>query len=103
MKVWQFGTHLTDERGARIEDWSWKQTRRRLGVLARLAGPYKARSALAGVTLVAYTVVALVPPYLAKVAIDDGIKAGDLRTLSVVVVAFVIAGIAAFALSASQT
>ena len=51
----------------------------------------------------AYTAVALLPPYLAKVAIDDGINAGNLRTLSLVVVAFLVAGIAAFVLSSAQT
>ena len=103
MRVWQAGSHLTDQRGARVEDWSWKQTRRRLAVLFRLARPYRARAALAAVTLVAYTLVALLPPYLAKLAVDDGIIAQDLRTLSAVVVAFVAAGIATFALSSAQT
>ncbi len=103
VKVWQFGSHLTDERGARIDDWSWRQTRRRLRVLLRLARPYRARSAVAVVTLVAYTVVALLPPYLAKLAVDDGIEAKDLRTLSIVVAAFLAAGIAAFVLSSAQT
>src|SRR3970282_774373 len=82
---------------------SWRQTRRRLRVLARLAKPYKARSALAGITLVTYTPVPLLPPYLFKVAIDDGIEARDLRRLSLVVAAFLIAGIAAFVLSSAQT
>ncbi len=103
MRVWQAGSHLTDQRGARVEDWSWRQTRRRLAVLFRLARPYRARAALAAVTLVAYTLVALLPPYLAKLAVDDGIIAQDLRTLSAVVVAFVAAGIATFALSSAQT
>jgi len=103
MKVWQFGSHLTDERGARIEDWSWASTRHRLGTLAHLARPYPGRTALALVTLVAYTGVALLPPYLAKVAVDDGIVPGDLRTLTLVVVFFVAAGVAAFVLSGAQT
>jgi ATP-binding cassette subfamily B protein len=103
MKVWQFGSHLTDERGARVEDWSWRQTRRRLGVLVRLARPYRLRAGLAVGTLVAYTVVALLPPYLAKLAVDEGIAAEDYRTLSLIVAAFVAAGIAAFVLSAGQT
>ena len=42
-------------------------------------------------------------PYLSKIAIDDGIDAGNLRTLSLVVVAFLAAGVAAFALSGAQT
>jgi ATP-binding cassette subfamily B protein len=103
MKVWQFGSHLTDERGARVEDWSWRQTRHRLRVLLRLARPYRLRATLAVGTLVAYTVVALLPPYLAKLAVDEGIAAEDYRTLSIIVVAFVAAGIAAFVLSAAQT
>jgi len=103
MKVWQYSSHLMDERGARVDDWSWRQTRGRIGVLLRLARPYPARSALAIVTLVAYTAVALLPPYLSKLAVDDGIQAGDLETLSFVVVAFLAAGVAAFALSGVQT
>ncbi len=103
MKVWQFGTHLTDERGASVDDWSWRQTRRRLRVLASLVKPYPARTTLAAVTLVAYTAVALLPPYLSKLAVDEGIQARDLRRLGVIVAAFVVAGVAAFALSGAQT
>ena len=89
--------------GGQIEDWSWRKTRRRLAVLARLARPYPGRTALAIVTLVAFTLVALLPPYLAKLAVDDGISKGDLETLTKVVIAFVLAGVAAFALSGAQT
>ena len=103
MKVWQAGSHLSDQRGARVEDWSWRRTRRRLKTLVDLARPYRARTSLAGVTLVAYTLVALLPPYLAKVAVDRGIETKDLHTLTLVVIAFVAAGAAAFGLSAAQT
>jgi ATP-binding cassette subfamily B protein len=103
LKVWQAGTHLTEQRGARVDDWSWRQTRRRLGLLIRLARPYRARTTLALVTLVGYTLVALLPPYLAKLAVDEGLVARDLSTLTAVVVAFVAAGFAALALSAAQT
>ncbi len=103
MKVWQAGTHLTEQRGARVEDWSWAQTRRRLGMLVRLSRPYPARTILAGVTLIAYTLVALLPPYLAKLAVDHGIQTRDLETLTLVVVAFVAAGVAALVLSGAQT
>jgi ABC-type multidrug transport system fused ATPase/permease subunit len=103
VKVWQAGSHLTDQREARVDDWSWRQTRRRIRTLVRLARPYKSRTALAIVTLVGYTLVALLPPYLAKVAVDDGIVPGDLGTLTVVVAVFLAAGIAAFALSGAQT
>ena len=103
MKVWQAGSHLTDHRAARVEDWTWRQTRRRLGILVGLARPYRARTALAGATLVGYTLVALLPPYLAKLAVDEGIADGNLGTLTVVVIAFVASGLAAFALSSAQT
>jgi ABC-type multidrug transport system fused ATPase/permease subunit len=103
MRVWQAGTHLTEQRGATVEDWSWSQTRRRLAMLLRLARPYPGRTALAGVTLVAYTVVALMPPYLAGLAVDRGIRTRDLHTLTLVVVAFVAAGVAALVLSGAQT
>ncbi|MFO7572955.1 MAG: ABC transporter ATP-binding protein [Gaiellaceae bacterium] len=103
MKVWQAGTHLTDQRGARVDDWSWRQTRRRLAVLVRLALPYRGRAALAIVTLLAFTIVALLPPYLAKLAVDDGITEGDLTALAVVVLAFLGAGFATFGLSSAQT
>ena len=55
------------------------------------------------VTLVAYTGVALLPPYLSKLAVDDGIQPGDLHALSLIVAAFIAAGFAAFALSGAQT
>ena len=103
MKVWQFSSHLMDERGARIDDWSWRQTQRRVRVLLRLARPYPTRTALAVVTLVAYTLVALLPPYLAKLAVDDGISAGDLEKLTVIVAVFLAAGVASFVLSGAQT
>ena len=48
MKVWQYSSHLLDERGARVDDWTWRQTRRRLGVLVRLASPYRARDRARG-------------------------------------------------------
>ena len=103
MKVWQAGSHLSDARGARVEDWSWRQTRRRLAALARLARPYPGRSLLAVFTLLAFTLVALLPPYLAKLAIDDGISDGDLGFLTLAVTLFLLAGAAAFALSGFQT
>jgi ABC-type multidrug transport system fused ATPase/permease subunit len=103
VKIWQAGSHLTEQRSARVEDWSWAQTRRRVAMLVRLARPYPGRTILALVTLVAFTLVALLPPYLSKVAVDDGVLEGDLTVLTIVVVAFVGAGLAAFALSGLQT
>jgi ATP-binding cassette, subfamily B, bacterial len=103
VRVWQAGSHLTQQRDTQVDDWSWRQTRRRLGILAGLARPYKGRTALALATLVAYTLVALAPPYLAKVAVDKGILEDDVDTLVLVVVLFVAAAVGAFVLSALQT
>ena len=81
MKVWQAGSHLSEERGGKVGDWSWAQSRRRIGMLIGLVTPYRARTAGAIVSLLAFTLVALVPPLLAKLAVDQGIKTGDLQTL----------------------
>ena len=51
MKVWQAGSHLSEERGAEVRDWSWRRTRRRLGLLVRLTLPYRGRTLLALGTL----------------------------------------------------
>ena len=104
MRVWQPGSHLTQRRDAeRVEDWSWQRTVRRISTLARLAAPYKRRTALALVSLLAATVTALAPPYLAKLAIDDGIRKHNLHALTIVVSIFAVAGIANLATSAAQT
>ena len=103
MKVWQAGSHLSDERGAKVADWSWRRTRRRLALLVRLTLPYKGRTALALVTLLGYTAVALAPPYLSKLAVDRGIRKGDLGALTWIVVAFLTAAALALVLSAAQT
>jgi len=103
VKVWQPGGHLSAERGAEVKDWSWQRTARRVGTLARLAAPYRARTGLAIGSLLAATLTALAPPYLAKLAIDDGIRNGDFGGLLVIVVLFVVAGAATFVTSAAQT
>ncbi len=103
MKVWQPGSHLSDERGGEVRDWSWRRTRRRVALLARLTLPYRGRTALALATLLAYTLVALAPPYLAKLAIDQGIADGDLGRLTEIVAVFVVAALAALALSSANT
>jgi ATP-binding cassette subfamily B protein len=103
MKVWQPGGHLSEERGGSVRDWSWGRTRRRLGVLVRLTLPYRRRTILALVTLLAYTLVALAPPYLAKLAIDEGISTGDLSRLSWLVALFLASAVAALLLSSANT
>ena len=81
MRVWQPGGHLMRDRGAEVEDWSWRRTRRRLGILLRLTSRYRTRSLLSVVALLLATATALAPPYLSKYAIDDGIKQHDLAKL----------------------
>jgi ATP-binding cassette subfamily B protein len=103
MRVWQPGGHLTRQRDAHVDDWSWPRTVRRIKTLAKLAAPYKRQTALALISLLAATATALVPPYLAKLAIDDGIRQEDLRTLTIVVALFALAGALNLATSAAQT
>jgi ATP-binding cassette subfamily B protein len=103
MRVWQPGGHLTRQRDAHVEDWSWQRTARRIKTLAMLAAPYKRQTALALFFLFAATATALAPPYLAKLAIDDGIRQEDLRVLTIVVALFVVAGVLSLVTSAAQT
>jgi ABC-type multidrug transport system fused ATPase/permease subunit len=103
VKVWQAGSHLTVQRDAKVDDWSWQRTARRISTLARLTSPYKLRTTLAILSLLAATLTALAPPYLAKLALDDGIRAEDYGALTVIVVLFVVAGIANLAASSAQT
>ncbi|MER3409916.1 MAG: ABC transporter ATP-binding protein [Thermoleophilia bacterium] len=103
MRIRQSGSHLVAERGARVEDWSWRRTKRRLQMLARLAGPYKLQAGLAIASLLAATATSLAPPYLAKLAIDRGIAHRDLRALGIIVAGFLAAGLANWGTSAAQT
>src|SRR5216117_4393130 len=91
------------ERGSKVDDWSWRRTRRRIGALARLAKPYKMRTAFSVVSLLAATATALAPPFLAKYAVDDGIRKHDLGLLWWIVGAFVLAGLLNWAMSYVQT
>jgi ATP-binding cassette, subfamily B, bacterial len=103
VKVWQPGSHLSMDRGAQVADWSWRRTVRRVSTLGRLLAPYKRRTAFAAAALLAATLTALAPPYLAKLAIDDGIRGRDLELLSLLVVLFVAAGVANLVTSSAQT
>jgi ATP-binding cassette, subfamily B, bacterial len=103
MRVWQPGGHLTQQRGAKVDDWSWARTARRVKTLAKLAAPYKKQTALALISLLAATATALAPPYLAKLAIDDGIRQDDLQALTIIVGLFVVAGVLSLVTSSAQT
>ena len=103
MRVWQPGSHLSRQRGAEVEDWSWKQTVRRVSTLAKLTAPYKLRTALALFFLLAATATALAPPYLAKLAVDHAIGQEQLHDLLIIVIAFLAAGLLNWAAGYAQT
>src|SRR5438309_2103430 len=103
MRVWQPGSHLTQQRGAEVEDWSWARTRRRILTLARLTRPYRVRTAFSIVSLLAATATALAPPFLSKYALDDGIRRHDLTKLWWIVGAFLVAGLLNWGMSYAQT
>jgi ATP-binding cassette subfamily B protein len=103
MKVWQPGSHLSSQRDAQVDDWSWQRTVRRVSTLARLTAPYKLQTTLAVVSLLGATLTALVPPFLAKLALDNGIRARDLQALTVIVALFGVAALANMVTSAAQT
>jgi len=103
MRMHQPGSHLTQQRGAQVDDWSWARTARRIGVLVRLTAPYRRRTILAIVALLAATATSLAPPYLAKLAIDDGIRQEDLTLLGWIVAALLAAGLLNWGASVAQT
>jgi ATP-binding cassette subfamily B protein len=102
MRVWQPGSHLVQQRAVKIDDWSWAATRRRLGTLYRLARPYKLRTGLAILSLLAATAVSLAPPILIGKAVDE-VSHGRTSTLGWIVIAFVGAGLVGIVCSYAQT
>jgi ABC-type multidrug transport system fused ATPase/permease subunit len=103
MRVWQPGGHLMRERGAHVEDWSWRRTRRRLGMLVRLTRPYKTRTVLSVIAMLLATATALAPPFLGKYALDYAIGENDLTKLWWIVGAFLVAGLLNWGTSYAQT
>ena len=103
MRMHQPGSHLTQARGAQVDDWSWARTARRIGVLVGLTRPYRGRTWLSIAALLAAVLTALAPPYLAKVAIDRGIRQEDLQLLGWIVAAFLGAGFLNWVASMAQT
>ena len=92
MRVHQPGSHLMEQRGARVADWSWSLTRRRMATLWSLAAAYRGRTALSIVSLLLATLTALAPPFLAKYALDDATKGHTGTRLFLIVGAFLAGG-----------
>ncbi|MHB8468173.1 MAG: ABC transporter ATP-binding protein [Gaiellaceae bacterium] len=103
MRVHQPGGQLMRERGAGVDDWSWGQTRRRLGLLWRLTKPYRGRVAFSVVSLLTATATSLAPPYLAKYALDDAIQGHGGSRLYLVIGVFVVAGLANWGMTYVET
>ena len=103
MRVHNPHTSLLAERGASVKDWSRERTKRRLTTLGQLARPYRVRVILGVVTLLLATATALAPPYLAKLAIDEGITKRDLTRLWEVIAIFLGAGLVNWGSAYAQT
>jgi len=87
----------------------WRRVRgedqrgRKLRGLAGLLRPYRGRVALMLLTLVVAVAASLAPPFLVGQAIDRGIRAGHLGTLSVIVALFVLAAVVNWVATYAQT
>jgi len=84
----------------------WRATSgrgRKLRGLLELLRPYRRRTALMFVALIAGTAASLAPPPLAKLAIDGGIIPGDRGTLDLVVVAFIASALVYWGATYAQT
>ena len=102
MRVHQPGGHLMRGGRPQVEDWSWAQTRRRLTALYHLARPYKLRTALAIVSLLAATAVSLIPPLIIGGTVNE-VKKGNTSNLVWFVVAFVAVGVLGILTTYAQT
>jgi ATP-binding cassette subfamily B protein len=103
VKVHQPGQYSERVSRSQIEDWSWRRTARRVSVLAQLAAPYRRRVVGGVVALLVATAASLAPPYLAKLAIDEGIRSEDFALLTWIVAAFLVAGLLGWAAGLGQT
>jgi ABC-type multidrug transport system fused ATPase/permease subunit len=86
-----------------VEDWSWRRTMRRAGLLLTLATPYKWRALLAVLFLLLATAATLTLPLLAKFAIDEAIGEADPGKLGTIVGVFVGAAVLAWIATAGHT
>ena len=84
----------------------WRQTGdrgRKLRGLVALLAPYRGRVIAMFIALVAATAALLAPAKLAQIAIDDGIRRGDVGMLNLVVLAFIASALVYWAASYAQT
>jgi ATP-binding cassette subfamily B protein len=103
MRVHQPGNYVERVSRSQIDDWSWARTMRRVAVLGKLAAPYKRRVAAVVAALLVGTAAALAPPYLAKIAIDEGIEGENLELLTVIVAVFVAVAVIGWLAGVAQT
>jgi ABC-type multidrug transport system fused ATPase/permease subunit len=102
VRIHQAGSHLMRGGKPSVDDWSWAQTKRRLRALYRLAKPYRTRTLLAILSLLAATGVALAPPYLVGRAVDE-VNHGSTSELVTLVVLFLLAGVLGILATYAQT
>jgi ATP-binding cassette subfamily B protein len=104
MRVWQPGSSLVSQRNVVVKDWSWAATRRRMTALYRLARPYRGRTALAVLSLLAATAASLAPPILIGRAVN-AVSGKHLQfgQLDLLVELFVAASVVGVACSYGQT
>jgi ATP-binding cassette subfamily B protein len=93
---------------ARVEELRrrWRATGgrgRKVRGLIELLRPYRSRTLLMLLALLFATAAQLAPPPLAKLAIDEGITPGDTRTLTLVVLAFLVSALVYWGASYAQT
>ena len=87
----------------RHEETTRAERRVRLAGLIRLLRPYRGRVILTFVAMLIATGAALVPPYLAGRAIDDGIRAKDIGALELIVGLFVLMALLNWGATYAQT
>ena len=96
--------HSPTRRDELVRRWRATSGRgRKLRGLLALLRPYRGRTLLMFASLILGTAAALAPPPLAKLAIDDGIVPGDLGTLNLVVVAFMVSAVILWVATWAQT
>jgi ABC-type multidrug transport system fused ATPase/permease subunit len=79
-----------------------QRARKLKGVLVLLR-PYRTRVILMLVALVVATAAALAPPYLAGLAVDEGVKGGDLDALYVITALFIASALINWGATSAQT